>query len=314
MPTTDAVFVAGSDTLIGSAIVRALAIEGRHPLVGLGPDQPDLRDGRSVEAFLSTARPAQVYVAAGRAAGIAGNQKYPADLMVDNLLVVSSVIPAAWRNGTRKLLYLASSCTYPRLAPQPMHPSSLLTGPIEPTNEPYAVAKLAGIKLCLALRRQHGADFVAGIPADVFGPGDDFTPEDSHVVSGLMRRMHEAAARDDDHLTVWGSGNQRREFLYVDDLARACLFAMDHYSGEAPLNLGGGRDTSIRELAEHIRDVVGFRGELLFDASKPDGMPLKALDASVLLGLGWAPIVPFRDALERTYQSFREVDARPSRH
>jgi GDP-L-fucose synthase len=295
-------FVAGADTMIGAAIITALRRDGFDVLDGAGEvllDQPG-----TVATFFERHRPQHVIVAAGRAAGITGNQRHPADLMYDNLLAATHVIHQAWKSGTQRLMYLASSCSYPRLAPQPMRPESLLTGSLEPTSRSYAIAKLAGIEMCAAYRRQHGIQFFAAIAADAFGPGDDFSPEDSHVVAGLMRRMHEAKHAGASSMDVWGSGQQRREFIYVDDLASACVFAMQRYCGDGPLNLGGGRDTSIAELAQAVKVVVGYEGTLRFDTSKPDGMPLKALDNSELAALGWKPSVPFLDALERTYQWF----------
>ena len=301
------VYVAGADTLIGAAIVTALRRDGYDVLDGVG--EVDVARPPSVRQFFERHRPEHVIVAAGRSAGITGNQRFPADLIHDNLLVVTHVIHEAWQAGTRRLMFLASSCSYPRLAPQPMRPDSLLTGPLEPTSQPYAVAKLAGIQMCAAYSRQHGVEFFAAIPADAFGPGDDFSPEDSHVVAGLMRRMHEAKHARASSVDIWGSGQQRRELIYADDLASACAFALRHYHGSGPLNLGGGRDTSIAELAYAIRDVVGFEGELRFDTSKPDGMPFKALDSSEVRALGWQPVVPFHDALERTYRWFLNHEA-----
>jgi GDP-L-fucose synthase len=300
------VFVAGADTLIGAAIVTALRRDGYDVLDGIG--EVDLRDPASVAAFFQRHRPERVIVTAGRAAGISGNQRYPADLIRDNLLIATHVIHEAWASGTRRLMYLASSCSYPKLAPQPMRVDSLLTGPLEPTNRSYAVAKLAAIQMCEAYRQQHGVHFFAAIPADAFGPGDDFSPEDSHVVAGLMRRMHEAKLAGAPSIDIWGSGNQRREFIYADDLAAACVFVMANHDG-GTINVGGGRDTSIGELAEALKTVVGFEGALRFDTSKPDGMPFKALDSSALLDLGWKPAVPFDDALGRTYQWFLHHEA-----
>jgi len=300
------VFVAGADTLIGAAIVTALRRDGYDVLDGIG--EVDLRDPTSVAVFFHRHRPEHVIVTAGRAAGICGNQRYPADLIRDNLLIATHVIHEAWASGTRRLMYLASSCSYPKLAPQPMRVDSLLTGPPESTNRSYAVAKLAAIQMCEAYRLQHGVHFFAAIPADAFGPGDDFTPEDSHVVAGLMRRMHEAKLAGARSIDIWGSGNQRREFIYADDLAAACVFVMMNHEG-ATINIGGGRDASIRELAETIKTVVGFEGALRFDTSKPDGMPFKALDSSALLSLGWRPSITFEDALHRTYQWFLHHDA-----
>lgn len=296
------VYVAGAETMIGAAIITALRRDGFDVIDGAGDvvlDEPS-----TIRRFLQRHRPRYVIVAAGKSAGITGNQRHPADLIRDNLLVVTHIIHESWSCGTRRLMYLASSCTYPKLATQPMRPESLLTGPLEPTSQSFAVAKLAGIQMCAAYRRQHGVEFFAAIPADAFGPGDDFSPEDSHVVAGLIRRMHEAKRAGASSVEIWGSGQQRREFIYTDDLARACVFAMDKYRGGDPLNLGGGTEASISELAYAIRGVVGFQGELTFDTSKPDGMPLKALDASTLSALGWRPSISFREALERTYQWF----------
>jgi len=311
MERTSRVFVAGADTLIGAAIISALRRDGYDVLDGVA--DVDLREPASVRRFFQHHRPEHVIVAAGKAAGITGNQRYPADLIYDNLVIATHVVHEAYVSGTRRLMYLASSCSYPKLALQPMRPESLLTGALEPTSQSYAVSKLAAIQLCAAYRRQHGVEFFGAIPADAFGPGDDFSPEDSHVVAGLMRRMHEAKLADAGSVDIWGSGTQRREFIYVDDLANACLFAMQHYRGTGPINLGGGRDMSIAELARAIKEVVGFEGDLRFDTSKPDGMPLKALDATELTALGWHPTVSFHDALERTYRWFVTSESRSGR-
>ena len=307
MERSTRVYVAGADTLIGAAIVTALRRDGYDVLDGA--EEVEMARPASVGQFFERHRPEHVIVAAGRSAGITGNQRFPADLMYDNLLVVTHVIHEAWRSGSRRLMFLASSCSYPKLAPQPMRPDSLLTGPLEPTSQSYALAKLAGIQMCEAYRLQHGVEFFAAIPADAFGPGDDFSPQDSHVVAGLMRRMHEAKYSGTPVIEIWGSGQQRREFIYSDDLASACVLAMQRYAGNGPLNLGGGGDTSIAELAHAIREVVSFEGELRFDPSKPDGMPFKALDSSELRALGWRPVVPFHDALERTYRWFLNHEA-----
>jgi len=293
--------------MVGAAIISALRRSGYDVLDGAGEVLLD-RPG-TVAAFFERHRPRHVIVAAGKAAGITGNQRHPADLIHDNLLVATHVIHEAWQSGAQRLMYLASSCSYPRQAPQPMRPESLLTGSLEPTSQSYAIAKLAGMEMCAAYRRQHGVQFFAAIAADAFGPGDDFSPEDSHVVAGLMRRMHHAKKAGASSLEVWGSGRQRREFIYVDDLASACVFAMQRYRGEGPLNLGGGRDTSIAELAEAVKTVVGYEGTLHFDTTRPDGMPLKALDNSELAALGWSPSTPFLDALQLTYRWFLSREA-----
>ena len=296
------IYVAGGDSFIG----RAIRGRVRRPLL-VDDAEPDLTDRAAVERFFTQTRPDVVLVAAGKTAGIAGNQRSPADLMLDNLLGSTHVISAAWNAGVRKLLYLASSCVYPKAAPQPFSPSSLWTGPVEPTSDAYAVAKLAGIRLCEAYRRQHGANFITAIAADAYGPGDDFSQENSHVAAALLRRIHEAKTAAAPFVEIWGSGTPRREFIFVDDLADACLFAMDHYDGAEPLNLGTGVTTSITELAEGIRDVVGYEGELRFDRSKPDGMAFKGLDSEPLHTLGWKARHGLRQGLEETYGWYLKV-------
>jgi GDP-L-fucose synthase len=298
------IFVAGSDTLLGSALVRRLRLDERARVVGAGSESPDLTDWAAVELFFRNTRPDHVIHAGGRSGGIAANIRYPAELMYDNLIGATHVIHAAHLHAARKLLYLASSCSYPKLCPQPMSEDRLMSGPLEETNEPYALAKLAGWKLCQAYRKQYGDDFIVGIPANSYGVGDDFSPEDSHVVGALIRRAHEAKAEGQPTLTVWGTGTPRREFLFADDVADACVFVLRHYSDEAPINLAGGTDLSIRELAEAICRVVGYTGKLVFDPSRPDGMPRKALNAERLTGLGWRPSVPLEEGLAATYRSF----------
>lgn len=294
------IYVAGGRSMIGSAIVRRLEAEGLTPI---GADEePDYRNRDAVEAFLNKWRPEYVFVAAGETAGIAGNSARPADLMTDNLLAVTNLIPAAAGLGVGRLLYLASSCIYPKHAPHPLQTTSLWTGPVEPTSAAYATAKLAGVVLCDAFRRQHARPFVAAIGADAYGPGDDFSAENAHVVGALIRRFDEAARANAPFVEVWGSGAPRREFIYVDDLADACIFVMKGYDGSAAINLGTGVDNSIAELAQEIARVVGFRGEIRFDRSRPDGMPFKGLDSSVLQGLGWRPSWTLARGLEETYR------------
>lgn len=309
MNSQDTIFVAGADTLIGGAIIRQLRRRGFGAIVGVETSAPDLTDAAAVEAFFARTKPAQVFVAAGKSGGISANQKYPADLMLNNLQVITHVIAAAHRHGTAKLLYLASSCIYPRQCPQPMSVPSLMAGPMEPTSGPYAMAKMAGITLCQAYRRQHGAHFISGIPADVFGPGCKFNAEDSHVVPALMLKMHEAKKSGAGSIEVWGTGSPRREFIFADDVADACLFVMDRYDDAEPINLGGGADLSIREAAEAIRRVVGYTGELRFDTTKPDGAPLKRLDSSRLLAMGWRPATSFESGLEAIYRSLLEWES-----
>jgi GDP-L-fucose synthase len=299
------VFVAGATTALGQALVRRLQREPGVRLVGID-DGPDLSEASSVDQFFGDTRPEAVIVAAGRTAGIEGNRRAPADLMLDNLRVATHVIPAAFRHGTVKLLYLGSSCVYPRLAAQPLAVSSLWTGPVEPTSGPYAVAKLAGLTLCEAYRRQHGARFITGVKADAFGPGDEVDPANSHVVAGLLRRLHEAKASGAATVEIWGTGSPRREFIFIDDLADACVFLMRTYEGDAPINIGTGVSTSIRELAELLREIVGFQGRLTFDVTRPDGAPLKGLDSSALKQMGWAPAWELKTALAKTYAWFCE--------
>ena len=297
------IYVAGGRTMIGRAIVRRLVAAGFRPVAS--DDEPDSADLAAVERFFDRHRPEYVFVAAGRTAGIGGNLAHPADLMTDNLLVAAHLIPAAARQKVAKLLYLASSCIYPKQERHPLQTSALWSGPLEPTSAAYATAKLAGVALCDAYRRQHGLPFVSGIAADAYGPGDDFTPENSHVVGALLRRFDEAARSRAASVDVWGSGRPRREFIYVDDLADAAIFAMTMYDGAAPINLGTGVDTSIADLAREVAAVVGYEGEIRFDSSRPDGMPFKSLDSSLLHGLGWRPSWTLRRGLEETYRWYR---------
>jgi GDP-L-fucose synthase len=296
--------VAGGNTLLGAALIERLREEGYTRLVGVPPEEPDLTDARAVQRFFDTVGPEYVFVVSGKSGGIGLNQARPAELMVDNLLALTHVLEAARARGVRKLLYLASSCCYPRVAEQPLRVESLFTGPLEPTNASYALAKLAGVQLCAAIRQQEGARFVAAIPANPFGPHDDFGPESGHVIPALIRRAHEAREADQPTLSIWGTGTPRREFLYSRDLADACLFVMRHYDGPEPINLGGGEALTIAETARAIADMVGYRGRLVFDRDKPDGMPLKMLDSSPLRRLGWRPATDFRSALIATYDWF----------
>ncbi|MGB7948688.1 MAG: GDP-L-fucose synthase [Candidatus Binatia bacterium] len=306
MNDLDLIYVAGSETLIGRALVQRLGAAGYANVIATTSEEPDLTNGVRVDAYFAALRPLYVFLAAGQSGGIGANQTHPADLMVNNLLVQCQVIRSAQRHGTRKLLYFASSCCYPRSCLQPMQVESLMTGPLEPTNDAYAMAKIAGIKLCQAFQNQYGADMVSVIPSNVFGPGDDFDPEDAHVIAALMNKMHRAKLLKKDAIEVWGSGSPRREFIFVDDVADAAIFLMQNYSSPAPINIGNGSNVSIREIAEMIRGVVGYRGELRFDREKPDGMPLKALDSSELLSMGWRPKVSLQEGLEKTFRWFLE--------
>jgi len=300
------VYVAGHRGLVGAAIVRRLERAGFSNLILRTHAELDLRSQAAVDAFFAAERPEYVYLAAARVGGIHANNSYPADFIRDNLQIQTNVIDAAWRNGTQKLLFLGSSCIYPKLAPQPLHEDSLLTGPLEPTNQWYAIAKIAGIKTCEAYRRQHGFDAISAMPTNLYGPGDNFSLENSHVLPALMRKFHEAKTSGAAEVVVWGTGSPRREFLYVDDLADAALFLMRNYSAGELVNVGCGEDLTILQLAQTVAEVVGFQGRLRFDASKPDGTPRKLLDVSRLSALGWKAQVPLRDGLERTYRWYLE--------
>ena len=302
MNKSDTIFVAGHQGLVGSAIVRRLRRAGHENLLLCTRAELDLRDARAVDAFMQTRRPQYVFLAAARVGGIQANSAFPADFIRDNLQIQTGVIDAAWRHGVRKLLFLGSSCIYPRLAPQPMKEEYLLTGPLEPTNEWYAIAKIAGIKMCQAYRRQHGFNAISAMPTNLYGPGDNFSLEGSHVLPALLRKAHEARLAGQHTLGVWGSGTPRREFLHVDDLADALLFLMRNYESESLINVGCGTDLSIRELAHMVAETVGFRGTLEFDATRPDGAPRKLLDVSRLRQLGWSPSIELRAGLEQTYQ------------
>jgi GDP-L-fucose synthase len=307
------VYVAGHDGMVGSALVRALRLAGFGNLVWRTRAQLDLLDQGAVRRFMLSERPDCVYLAAARVGGIMANSTYRADFIYENLTIAANVIHAAHESGVEKLLNLGSSCIYPRLAAQPITEDCLLTGPLEPTNEPYAIAKIAAIKLCESYRRQYGRNFVSVMPTNLYGPGDNFDLVQSHVLPALIRKCHEAKVRSDAAVTVWGTGSPRREFLYVEDLADACVYLMDRYDEEQFLNIGCGQDQTVRELAALVADVVGFRGGLQFDASKPDGMPRKLLDVSRLRSLGWMPKVELREGVARTYEWFLEHIA-PSLH
>ena len=297
------VFVAGHEGMVGAAIVRAL--RGRRcDVLTARRRSLDLRRSEPVESWMRRNRPQAVFLAAARVGGILANQSRPAEFLHDNLAIAASVIDAAHRTGVEKLLFLGSSCIYPRLAPQPIPETALLTGPLEATNEWYALAKIAGVKLCDAYRRQYGCNFVSLMPTNLYGPGDNFDPESSHVIPALMRRMHEAKAAGRESVEVWGSGSPRREFLHVDDLADACVFLMERYAEEGPVNVGSGQELCIAELARLVKDVVGFRGNIVFDPSKPDGTQRKRLDLGRLDRLGWRARRPLRRGLEEAYRWF----------
>lgn len=298
------IWVAGHRGMVGSALVRRLEAAGAE-LLTVGRDTVDLKRQSQVEDWLAEARPDGVFVAAATVGGILANNTRPADFLYDNLAIETNLIHAAWTVGVEKLMFLGSSCIYPRAADQPITEAAMLTGPLEPTNEWYAVAKIAGIKLCQAYRRQHGCDFIAAMPSNLYGPGDDFDLSSSHVLAALLRKAHEAKAANRSTIQVWGSGTPMREFLFVEDAADALVHLMEHYSDEPHVNVGSGADLTIRALAEMICQVVGFKGELAFDRSMPDGMPRKLLDVSRLDALGWRAKTELSDGIARTYEWYR---------
>ena len=300
------IFVAGHEGLVGSAIARELTRRAAGHLLLRSRRVLDLTDEVAVNAFFAQERPTHVYLAAAKVGGIRANDAYPAEFLHDNLAIQTNVIHSAWRHGVGKLLFLGSSCIYPRLAPQPIQEASLLTGPLEPTNEWYAIAKIAGIKMCQAYRRQYGFNTISLMPTNLYGPGDNFALENSHVLPALIRRFHEAKLAHAPEVVVWGTGTPRREFLHVDDLAAAAVHLMAGYEGEDIVNVGTGEDVSIAELATLVREVVGFEGELRFDPSKPDGTPRKLLDVSRLHALGFRHRIGLREGLTSTYRWFLE--------
>ena len=299
------IFVAGHRGMVGSAVVRRLQTEDCEILTA-GREVLDLRDQAATKAFFDRNRPEVVVLAAAKVGGILANDTYPADFLYDNLVIETNVIGAAFQAGVRKLLFLGSSCIYPKFAPQPIPEDALLTGALEPTNEWYALAKIAGIKLCDAYRKQYGADFISAMPSNLYGPGDNFDLRTSHVLPALMRKAHEAKLAGARSLEVWGTGTPRREFLHSEDLADAALFILRHVSRPGPINVGTGKDITIRELAELIKEVVGYEGEIVFDTSKPDGTPRKLMDVSLLTSLGWKARIGLREGVERTYTWFQE--------
>jgi len=300
------VFVAGHRGLVGSALVRRLRGEPQTQLLLRSRTELDLTDQHAVREFFATERPEQVYLAAARVGGILANDTRPAEFILDNLVIQSNIIDAAYRNGTRKLLFLGSSCIYPKHAPQPMAEDSLLTGPLEPTNQWYAVAKIAGLKTCQAYRQQYGFDAICAMPTNLYGPGDNFDLAGSHVLPALIRKFTEAVDRGASEVEVWGSGKPRREFLHVDDLADACVYLMHHYSDAAPVNVGWGTDVSIAELAGLVAEATGFHGRLRYDASRPDGTPRKLLDVSRMTSLGWRARIPLPEGISSTIQWYRQ--------
>jgi GDP-L-fucose synthase len=302
---SEKIFVAGHRGMVGSGLVRRLEAEGFVNLLVRDKSNLDLRDESAVAKFFAEEKPDIVVLAAAKVGGIKANSDYPVEFLLENLRIQNNVIHSAYENDVRKVLFLGSSCIYPKFAPQPIPETALLSGPLEPTNEAYAIAKIAGIKLCQAYSREHGSNFISVMPTNLYGPNDNFNLETSHVLAALLRKAHEAKTRKDRKLTVWGSGTPRREFLHVDDLASACLMLLEKYNSPEIINVGCGEDISIVELAELICDLVGFDGDLTWDATKPDGTPRKLLDVTKLRALGWRPSISLRDGIAQTYEWFR---------
>jgi GDP-L-fucose synthase len=298
------VFVAGHNGLVGSALWRELSRAGFRNLVGRSHAELDLTDSRAVRAFFEETKPEYVLLAAARVGGILANESQPVPFLLENLQIQNNVLAEAHRIGVSKLLFLGSSCIYPRLSPQPIAEESLLTGPLEETNQWYAVAKIAGIKLAQAYRRQHGRDFICAMPTNLYGPGDNYNLQGSHVLPAFIRKFHEAKVAGSPKVTLWGTGTPRREFLFVDDLARACLLLLEHYSHEQIVNVGCGSDVTVRELAGLVAREVGFGGEILWDSSKPDGTPRKLLDSSRIFGMGWRPSVDLAKGIGMAYADY----------
>ena len=305
MNSTSRIYVAGHRGMVGKALCRALGSQGLPEPITFTSAELDLRNQAAVRAMMERERPTHVFVAAAKVGGIHANNIYRADFLYDNLMIEANLIHAAHEVGVEKLLFLGSSCIYPKLADQPLVEDALLTGALEPTNEPYAIAKIAGIKLCEAYRDQHGANFISAMPTNLYGPGDNYDLQNSHVVPALLRKFHEAKVNGDPTVTCWGTGSPRREFLHVDDLAEACLFLMREYNDKPFVNVGTGTDLPIKELAETIRDIIGFGGELVWDTDKPDGTPRKLMNCDRIHALGWTHRISLADGLRSVYEEYR---------
>ena len=309
MQKQNKIYVAGHRGLVGSAIVRALQAQGYDNLILRAHKELDLLDQKTVTDFFQKEKPEYIFLAAAKVGGILANKTYPADFIYQNLQVQNNVIHNSYLHGVRKLLFLGSSCIYPRNCPQPIKEEYLLTGPLEPTNEPYAIAKIAGIKMCQSYNRQYGANFISVMPTNLYGPNDNFDLENSHVLPALIRKFHEAKINNQNEVVVWGTGAAKREFLHVDDLAEACVFLMNNYDSSEIINIGAGEDVTIKELAEMIKEVIGFTGDIMWDATKPDGTPRKLLDVSKLHNLGWKHKIGLSEGLKMAYEWYKKYGA-----
>ena len=307
MEPNQKIYIAGHNGMVGSAIKRNLESKGYNNLLVRSSKELDLRNQQAVFDFFEKERPEFVFLAAAKVGGIVANNTFRADFLYENLLIEANIIHAAWKNGVEKLLFLGSSCIYPKLAPQPLKEEYLLTGLLEATNEPYAIAKIAGIKLCEAYRDQYGANFISVMPTNMYGRGDNYHPTNSHVLPGLIRRFHEAKENNAAEVTVWGTGTVKREFLYSDDLAEACFFLMQHYNEKELINIGTGEDLTIAQLAEIIKNITGFKGSIVFDKTKPDGTPRKLMDVSKLHALGWRHSIELTEGIQLAYQDFMQT-------
>ena len=304
MQKTDKIYIAGHAGMVGSAILNTLVARGFTNFVYRSAKELDLRNQAATEQFFAEEKPQYVFLAAAKVGGIVANNTYRANFLYDNLMIVSNIMHAAYKNEITKLLFLGSSCIYPKMAPQPLKEECLLTGPLEKTNEPYAIAKIAGIKLCETYRAQYGCNFISIMPTNIYGKNDSYHPENSHVVPALIRRFHEAKMQGAKEVAIWGSGNPHREFLFADDLADACVFLMDNYNEQEIINIGCGADVTIKELAQLVKEITGFEGALVFDDTKPDGTPRKLLDVTKLNNLGWHYTTKLKDGLQMAYNDF----------
>ena len=308
MNTSDKIYVAGHNGMVGSAILRKLAVEDFSNIVTRTSSELDLRNQQNVNDFFEKEKPAYVFLAAAKVGGIMANNTYKAEFLYDNLMIETNIIHASYKNEVKKLLFLGSSCIYPKLAPQPLKEEYLLSGFLEATNEPYAIAKIAGIKLCEYYREQYGCNYISLMPTNLYGFNDNYDLQNSHVLPALIRKFHTAKVTNAASVTLWGSGSPKREFMYVDDLANACLHMMQHYNEKQFLNIGTGEDLAIRELAEMIKNIVGYNGEIVWDATKPDGTPRKLMDVSKAHTLGWKHAISLEDGIKKTYANFLSLD------